>query len=106
MPEIRHGGYFGSLEAEPPAARGQWGFGGEASSRRRLGVWGRGPQPSEAGGMEAEPSALENFAFFLQKLFNFRGAILMKNNAFKTWHRNWQCNMIQLVALMGYVGGG
>ena len=30
----------------------------------------------------------------------------MKNNAFKTWYRNWQRNMIQLVALMGYVGGG
>ena len=27
----------------------------------------------------------------------------MKNNAFKTWHRNWQRNMIQLVALMGYM---
>ena len=33
---------------------------------------------------------------------NFR-AILIENNAFKTWHRNWQPNMIQLVALMGYM---
>ena len=30
----------------------------------------------------------------------------MKNNAIKTWHRNWQRNMIQLVALMGYMGSG
>ena len=50
--------------------------------------------------MEVEPPALENFAFFLHKYLNFR-AILIENNAFKTWHRNWQPNMIQLVALMG-----
>ena len=29
-----------------------------------------------------------------------------EDNAFKTWHRNWQRIMIQLVALIGYVGGG
>ena len=27
-------------------------------------------------------------------------------DAHETWHRNWQCNMIQVVALLGYVGGG
>ena len=50
------------------------------------------------------PSA-RKFCIFLQKQLNFR-AILIKNIAFKTWHRNWQRNMIQQVALMGYVGGG
>ena len=37
---------------EPPAAGDQWGSGGEAPSRRRL------------GGLEAEPPVPENFAFF------------------------------------------
>ena len=42
------------LGAKPPAAGG-WGFGGKVPSRRRHGSLG------------AEPPALENFAFFLQK---------------------------------------
>ena len=58
-----------------------------------LGVWGRSPQRSKI------------LRFFFQKQRNFR-ARLIKNNAFKTWHRNWQRNIIQLVALMGYVGSG
>ena len=66
--------------AKPPAAGG-------------TGVWGRG-----------SPQRSKIFYFFAKKL-NFR-AILVKNNAFKTWLKNWQCNIIQLVALMGYVGGG
>ena len=41
----------GGLGAKPPAA-GSWGSGNEAPSRRRH------------GGLGAEPSALENFAFF------------------------------------------
>ena len=49
-----------------------------------LGVWGRSPQSSKI------------LCFFAKKL-NFNAA-LIKNNAFKTWHRNWQRNMIQLVA--------
>ena len=54
-----------------------------------LGVWGR--------------SSLRLKIFhFLAKITYFRG-ILINNNAFKTWHRNWQRNMIQLIALMGYV---
>ena len=57
-----------------------WGSGGEASSARK-------------------------FCMFLQNELNFR-AILIQNNAFKTWHRNWQPNMIQLVALVGYMGSG
>ena len=55
-----------------------WGFGGKAPSRRRR------------GGLEALPPALENFAFFLQKQLYFRD-ILIKNNVFETWLRNWQC---------------
>ena len=46
-----------------------------------------------------------NFCIFLQNVLNFR-AVLTENNAFKTWHRNWQPNMIQLIALMGYMGSG
>ena len=35
-----------------------WGFGGGAPSRRRpMGVWGRSPQPPEAGGLGAKPPA-------------------------------------------------
>ena len=48
------GGLFWGLGAKPPAAGG-WGFGGKAPSRRRH------------GGVGAEPPALKNFAFFLQK---------------------------------------
>ena len=36
----------GGLGAKPPAAGG-WGFGGNAPSRRRHGVWGRSPQRSK-----------------------------------------------------------
>ena len=87
------GAVFGGLGADPPAAEGQWGSGGEAPSRRRLGGWGQSPQPPETngglgakppaaggwgfggkapsrrrhGGVGAEPPALKNFAFFLQK---------------------------------------
>ena len=59
------GGCFGGLGAEASVAGGQGGSGGEA------------------------PSARE-FCVFLQKSLNFR-AILIKNNAFKMWLRNWQC---------------
>ena len=62
---------FGGLGAEHPAAGGQWGSGGEAPSRRRLGVWGQSPQLPEARGMGAEPPALENFAFFFAKITSF-----------------------------------
>ena len=50
-------------------------------------------------------SSDRKFCIFLQNELNFR-AILIENNAFKTWHRNWQPNMIQLIALMGYMGSG
>ena len=69
-----------------------WGSGGKAPSRRRH------------RGLGAEPPALANFAFFCK--YNLILAILIKTNAFKTWHRNYQRNMIQLVALSGYVGNG
>ena len=57
------------------------------------------------GGLEAESPALKIFAFFLQNECNFR-AILIENNAFRTWHKNWQPSMIQLGALMGYMRSG
>ena len=49
---LHWGAVFGRLEAEHPAAGGQWGSGGKAPSRRRR--WGLG----------AWPTALKNFAFF------------------------------------------
>ena len=64
-----------------------------------MGVWGLRSQPPEAiGGLGAPlpaaggtgvwgPQRLKILHFF-QKYLNFR-AILIKNNAFKTWHRNW-----------------
>ena len=59
---------------------------------------GLGAKPPAAGG------ALANFAFFCK--YNLILELFKKNNAFKTWHRNCQRNMIQLVALSGYVGSG
>ena len=80
-----------------------------------LGVWGRGSKSPEANGGEGvKPPAAgdlgsgggasnaQNFCIFLQNELNFI-AILIENNAFRTWHKNWQPNMIQLVALMGYM---
>ena len=67
------GGCFGGLGAEPPAARGQWGSGGEAPSRRRLGVWGQSPQPPEAREFYffllkiLLKTSAQKFCFFLQK---------------------------------------
>ena len=43
-----------------------WGSGGKAPSRRRH------------GGVGAEPPALKNFAFFLQKLLHFRAILIKK----------------------------
>ena len=67
----------GGMGAKPPASGG-WGFGGKAPSRRRH------------GGLGAEPPALENFAFFCKNNF-ILGLFWLKNNAFETWLRNWQC---------------
>ena len=64
----------------------------EANSRRRLGV-------------RDGASSARKFCIFLLNELNFR-AILMENKDFETWHRSWQPNMIQLVALMGYIGSG
>ena len=76
------------------ASNAQWGEG-------YIGVWEQSPQTTAAGGVGQslqQPEAwgsgggapvLENFCFFFQKL-NFR-SVLIKNNGFETWHRNWQC---------------
>ena len=54
-----------------------WGSGGGAPNRRRpVGLWGR-------------RLMLSKILHLFEKLLNFR-AILTKNNAFKTCHRNWQ----------------
>ena len=50
-------------------------------------------------------SSARKFCIFSQNELNFR-AILIRNIDFKTWRRNWQRNIIQLVALMGYMGSG
>ena len=68
-----------------------WGSGGGTPNRRRpTGVWRRSPQPPEAGGLGALPPALKNFSFFWKNNF-ILGLFWLKNNAFKTWLRNWQC---------------
>ena len=72
------GGCFGVLGAKPPAAGCQWGSGGEASSRRRLGVRGQSPKRSKI------------LHFFCKNNF-ILGLFSLNNNAFKTWIRNWQC---------------
>ena len=70
------------------------GSGGYAPSRRRpMGVWGFGgkaPSRWRHGGLGAEPPALENFAFFCKNNF-ILGLFWLKNIAFKTWLKNWQC---------------
>ena len=67
------------LGALPPAAEGQWGSGGKDPNARKFRILCKN---------------------------NLILGLLTKNIAFKTWYRNWQRNMIQLVALMGYVGDG
>ena len=42
------------------------------------------------GGLRAGPPVLKNFAFFCKNNF-ILGLFWLKNNAFKTWLRNWQC---------------
>ena len=69
-----------------------WTGGGAPSHQRPMGLGGEAP-------------SARKFCIFLQNELNFK-AILIENNAFRTWHRNWQPNMIQLVALMGYMGSG
>ena len=56
-------------------------------------------------GSRSGASSARKFCIFLQNELNFR-AILLEKIAFKTWQRNWQPNMIQLDALMGYMGSG
>ena len=56
----------------------------------------------EAGG---EAFSARKFCIILQNELNFR-AILIEIMLFKTLRRNWQPSMIQLVALMGYMGSG
>ena len=75
-------GLFEGVGAEPPAAEGHWGCGGEAPSCRRQ------------GGLGAVPLSLKNF-----------GAILIKITV-KLVKRNVEigcANMIKLVSYMGYV---
>ena len=49
---------FTKNETRRIARNSQWG------DLRPMGVWGRSLQLPEAGGLGAEPPALENFAFF------------------------------------------
>ena len=59
---------------------------GLSQARSQKFVMGRGC----LGGLGAEPPALENFAFFCKNNF-ILGLFWLKNNAFETWLRNWQC---------------
>ena len=54
------------------------------------GSGGKAPAAGGTGGVGAEPPALENFAFFCKNNF-ILGLFWLKNNAFKTWLRNWLC---------------
>ena len=67
-----------------------------------LGVKGRSPLPTEAngglgaklpadGGMGAQPPILKIFGFFCNDNLILGLFLMKKNNAFKTWHKNWQC---------------
>ena len=75
----RNSQWWGCLRAwrRSPAAGG-WGFVDKAPSRRRH------------GGLGVEPPGLENFAFFCKNNL-ILGLFWLKNNASKTWLRNWQC---------------
>ena len=64
---IGGGGCLGGLGAEPPAAGGQWGSGGEAPSCRRLGDWGQSPQSPEARGSGGSAPSDQKFCIFLLK---------------------------------------
>ena len=72
-----------------------------------LEIFAKEAKPPAAGGLGSggRASRAQNFCIFLQNELNFR-AILIENNAFRTWHKNWQPNMIQPVALMGYMRSG
>jgi len=51
---------------------GQWGSGGEALSRRRLGVGGgKAPIRRKQGGLGADPPALGDFCNFSTKITHF-----------------------------------
>ena len=62
------GAVFGGVGAEPPAAGGQWGSGGKAPSRRRLGVWGQSPQPPEVRGSGGGAPSARKFGIFFAKI--------------------------------------
>ena len=70
---LQWGGCLGSLGAKPPAARGQWGSGGEAPSCRRMGVWGQSPQPAEARGSGGGAPSARKFCIFFAKITSFLG---------------------------------
>ena len=66
------GGCFGGLRAEPPAAGGQWGLGAKPPAAGGGGFGGKAPSRRRHGGLEAEPQALEKFAFFCKNNFILR----------------------------------
>ena len=68
------------------------GSGGGAPSRWRSMAGGLGAKPTAAKGwgFGARPPALKNFEIFSKNNF-ILGLFGLKNNAFKTWLRNWQC---------------
>ena len=88
------GGCFEGLGTEPPTAEGQWGSGGEAPSRRKLGVWGQSPQPPEARGS----GALQNFAFFCKNNLILGAILIKKIMLLKRGLEIGNANMIKLVA--------
>ena len=85
------GGCFGGLGAEPPAAGGQWGSGGEGPSGRKLGVWGQSPQPPEARGSGGRAPSAQKFCIFFAKITSFYGYFDLKIMLLKRGLENWQC---------------
>ena len=69
--KLAMGGLFWGSEGGAPAAGGQWGFGGEGPSRRRLGVWGKSPQPPEARGSGGGAHSARKFCIFFAKITSF-----------------------------------
>jgi len=89
---IRQGGYCEGLEAEPPAAEGQWGSGGGGGGgarrarrppRGKRGVGGQAPPRRKQGGLGGGAPSAGRFLRFFNKNNAFLD-IFSLNFCFKT----------------------
>ena len=89
----------------PPVGGGILRCGSVAFNRRRLGVWGKNPQPLEARGPGGRAPSARKFCIFLAKITYFR-PILIKIMLLKHGIKISICkSMFILVTYMGFVGG-